>query len=517
MAWEDDDEEESGPVAVAKAFSGSDEAEVPTQMPQPQTIQNQDADTEKTMAPEKDDSAQQMADYQTPSVPRGTQSQDSQPKQPSEDADAMADYHPVEVPSAPTVKPYSTAPVEDAQKLAQMKSDFAGRVQAGDFKPSLGRQIRGRIAAGLVGFGARNAAEGAKIGSDVLNEPLNSAEQTENQQEAAQQQKVDADNLANQQIQTENANAVTQWQRGIDAAKAQSLANQESALANQRRQQAQQRGSQIVQFTPSDPTNPYAGGTGVTADGRTVQNVQPPDKWLTAWEKSPAGQASKSRMQIDQRKQDAQQMGLKPGSPEYVDYVAGRNVVPTRNNIRVPSASMQEYEDWRAAFKKENGREPNAAEIEGLHRTGKGQVSKSLFDRMDANKNDQIRKSMDNFKSGAIDKDQFLDDWQSAQDEFEQRISSATGEDVPHVDIRQHVDPNTLQWKDQAPSPAAQPKQAARPAQAPQQQPQQAAGPKTFRYKGQTFTAGQKVNVGGRTATITGINPKTGKLQIAYQ
>lgn len=535
---DEDDEQEAGSAGarVAAALNPQEEDEPADDGADTRAGSQQDAKQQAQKDQPNDTSAQELAQSPEDETVNAQGHPDANELEdgavtPDQALGEMAGYSPVKALTAPTLKPYSTAPVEAAQELANAKSSF----DPTQYKPSGWRRAGAAIAGALTGFGTRNAAEGTRVGEMALNGPLDRAKAAEGQKEAGLQSKVDAGDLANKQTGTENANAMQEYGLQERDFRNQAYANSQNATAADRQSRAQDRDNAITQFTPTDPNNPYAGGTGVTAAGKTVPNVAPPDKWIQTWAKTPAGVAATLKMTTDARQKVADQIFGKGNTTEKQEFVA-TGKISRAAKVSIPSAPLQEYTDWKTQFHKENNRDPNAAEIAAWGHKQSGGMSANLADRIESQKNTQLNKAQSQYRDNLSTaqtpeeqqaaRDQYLTDWQEAQDEYEQRVSEATGQDIHHVTIKDNVDPKTLEWHGQAPpnrkpamQQAAQPPQQAAPAQqtaAPAPNPA-AAAPKTFQYKGATYKQGQPVNVNGKPAIVTGLNPQTGKLQVQAQ
>lgn len=437
---------------------------------------------------------------------------------PDEDVASLAGYTPVKAPTAPTLKPYSTAPVEAAQELANAKSSF----DPSQYRPSGLRRAGAAIAGALTAFGSRNPEEGTRVGEMALNGPLDRARQQEAQKEQGIQSQIDAGNLQNQATEVQNKNALNEYGLEERQMRNTAYADSQAALAESRRATATARQNAPQSFVPDDPSDPYKGGTLTTVGGKTTKGAAPPDEWIAKWAKTPDGQAASVRMSTDARRKVADSIFGKGSTSEKQEYIA-TGKISRAARVSVPSAAEEKYNDWKSQFAKDNGRPPNAAEISAFGHVASGAMSKNLSDRIESQKNSQIAQAEKDYHDGLIDQDEYLNRWQDAQDEFEQRIYDATGQDVPHVKIRDNVDTKTMQWHGQAPAPGPHPAEQVgqqmqaqgqqKPAQAQAQAPQQAQG-KTVQYKGRTYTIGAPVNVNGQTKTILGINPQTGKLQV---
>lgn len=516
MAWEDDDPDEvTSGLAVARALSGTEE-EVPEDdgpdMGATKAASSRPADESTT--------AQDIASEQPAS--REEQPADVESEAPEEETAAAVagPSSTITAPKRPTMQPLSNAPVEAAQELANAKTDFGSRVASGAYKPSVWRRIGAGVAGGMVGFGTRNADEGLRVGEGVTSAPLDRARQAEAAKESGIQSRIDAGNVDNQRTQQQNATALQEY--GLDE---RDMHNQgyvagQKGIAEDRASRAQDRDNAITQFTPTDPNNPYAGGTGVTAAGKKVENVAPPDKWMQEWVKTPQGKAAVLAMDVDARKKVAPGIGLKPGTADYREFTA-TGKMSRAASVHIPSETQERYNDWKTQYHKDNGRDPSAAEINAYGHVQSGAMSKNLGDRIESQKQTALNKLQQDLQSGAVSKDDYMNEWQTIQDDYEQRLTDATGQDIPHVTIKDNVDPETLAWHGKAP---AQSKTGPQPVQQQQPKPgatpatngaaQDTVGPQTFQFKGQTVSKGQKVMVNGQPKTIVGFNPQTGKLKV---
>lgn len=335
-----------------------------------------------------------------------------------------------------------------------------------DYKPSVGRRVLGGLAGAMVGFGSRNPEAGFNIASGVVNQPYNRAEQAREQAMETTGQTLSNDRQSANQQDRDYENSLTQYDRSFNAQNlAQDRAARAASLGAEQRATQQQKLAAIAPGTqqPDDPNNPMGSWHAVTVGGKKVAMTGPPDSWL----KTPQG--------IDaQRDSEVRRLGLAGNDAKF--YRANgklREPSPT-TNIRIPSEGFQQYEDWRSTFKRDNGREPNASEIAEYGKKGRAGgsgspgLAKSLADRIESQKNTAINKARQNFGDGkdpSYTRDDYLDDWQAAQDNYEDRISTAVGHDVPHVNIRDHVDAKG-NWKTEPPASPSSPAQA-QPAAAP--------------------------------------------------
>ena len=311
-----DDSDDETPTMGA-AFSGGpnpDEPDDETATPSPA-----DGD-EQQQAPVPDDSSAYA------------QSQDSeeQPNQssaPSEDEEG-GDYSQSAAPSGASVLPSMPVLADNSANQAELeyaKSHF----NPSDYKPSIGRKILAGLSGGAIAFGTRNIPAALNAEQGVLNDPLQRAQAVEAQKESAINQRI-AD--VNSQNQTRQATYQNQRVAANDAA----LNDQRSQRAQDYAAQAAARSNAIVQFTPKDPNNPYAGGTGVTAGGKTVENVAPPDKWLTNWERDPANKAKADAERGVQTLKALEASGVKLTPEQRAIVASGGKVTPSsRTTIEI--------------------------------------------------------------------------------------------------------------------------------------------------------------------------------------
>lgn len=485
MAWEDDDpEEESGPLAVANALAGNKEGAVPEDMPdtvsRTQPVEGEQDDTEQQMIePQKGQDPVIPEDGMQASPDGGDDDEQAMTQSQPEAAESTSGVAGLKSPTLPTLPKYE----DELAAHQQLESDMRS-VNPANYKPSVGRQILGRLAAGLSGD--------ASVGRNVIDRPLNQARTAQAATVAADKQALTDMATRNAQSRQQYTDAGQQFQNEeLDMRNQGYVANQ-NAQAGQRRATAQRVAGQVRPETmaPDDPNNPLGGWHGVDGTGKRVTGLSTPDAYL----KTPAGKAAVIEDTI-KRARDAGH----PFTPEQESVVRSGGHVTIKNptNIHVPSAESEKYNDWKSSFARDNKRPPNAAEISGYGHTTSGAMSKSLGDRIDSQKNTQISKAQSDFNNGLIDKDEYLGKWQAAQDEYEQRLQDATGGEIPHVVVKDNVDANGV-WHGRAPAtPKASP---AQPQQRPAAQPQQ---PK--------YTVGQPVKVDGKDYVVKGINPQTGK------
>ena len=149
----------------------------------------------------------------------------------------------------------------------------------------------------------------------------------------------------------------------------------------------------------------------------------------------------------------------------------------------------------------------SAANSERIHPGGGGApkpIPAGVRDRIESQKATAINKARAQFDSGESSQDEYLDNWQQAQNEYEERIQAQTGQPVEHLDIRSNVD-SKGNWIGKTPQPAGT-------------QPQTQPGkPGSFVTRGGNRVAvGDPVKVGGRTGKVTGFNPRSGKAQVQW-
>jgi hypothetical protein len=131
-------------------------------------------------------------------------------------------------------------------------------------------------------------------------------------------------------------------------------------------------------------------------------------------------------------------------------------------------------------------------------------IPAGIRDRIESQKNTAINKARAAFDNGESTQDDYLDNWQSAQNDYEDRLSAQTGGPIPHTDIRSNVDAKG-NWIGNRSQPGA-----------PQPQAQPGRSSTFVTQKGNRVAIGDPVNVRGRTGTVTGFNPQTGKAQIRW-
>jgi len=283
---DNEDEQPNSSSSVASALRGGDEDEAPEETPNPVDGGTQAAQP----AGQVDESAQQYLaplpaeeDHGDPSENAGPTSTDSAASSP----DTEAYMKPI---TPPTLASYTT-PADHSGDMAAMTAQKQ-KEAAENTKPSTLRKI-GAILAGigetrLTG----NIQQGINTARSIDNGPRAAAQARWQQQEAPIQSQLNADQA--QDTATSRANTLTEQQNRLAETNYgnQIRGQQDQARAENYQAQADARRNSITSFTPDDPANPYAGGTGTTADGRTMKGVPPPDKWIANWEKNPDNVAS---------------------------------------------------------------------------------------------------------------------------------------------------------------------------------------------------------------------------------
>ena len=313
---EEDDDQAPG-LRVAGALTGGDEEEEEPQ----QAAQ---------LAPPRgvvDESAQS---YLTPAGADEDQ-QEPEPQQ-AGSADTQAYINPIPPPTLAKPNAFADHSDTQARMIAQKKAESQENT-----KPSVWRRIGAGLAAGAVGFGTRNAEEGMRVGQAITDAPLVNAQHRWAMQEAPIQAQQAADQSADAAVTRGNANIEQQNKLAETNYQNQSLGQQNAARAADYAAQAKQRANAITAFTPDDPANPYAGGTGTTADGRTVKGVPPPDKWLANWEKNPDNVANSKAQAGVKTLKALEAAGVKLTPEQRAIVASGGKVTPsvrTTVNIR---------------------------------------------------------------------------------------------------------------------------------------------------------------------------------------
>jgi hypothetical protein len=265
----DEDDDESPGMRLAGSLTGDDDEGAPDENPAPAQPQGTvDSSAQSYLTPAEADEG--TGEFSGASAPDGNDTPVS--------ADTKAYMTPVAAPTLAAPKAYADHSADTAAMTAQKTAESQQ-----DVKPS-GWRKAGAI---LAGIGTLNVRRGIQTAEDVMNQPRVNAQRQWATQEAPIQARLSADAATdaatrNANVNTEQANrlAETNYSNQIRG-------QQDAARAENYKAQADARNNAITSFTPDDPANPYAGGTGTTADGRTVKGVPPPDKWLANWEKNP--------------------------------------------------------------------------------------------------------------------------------------------------------------------------------------------------------------------------------------
>ena len=127
-------------------------------------------------------------------------------------------------------------------------------------------------------------------------------------------------------------------------------------------------------------------------------------------------------------------------------------------------------------------------------------IPAGVRDRIESQKQTALNKARASFDSGESTMDDYLDNWQQAQNDYEGRIEAQTGQPVQHLDIRSNVD-GQGKWIGKSQPAANQP---------------QARQSGFVTQKGNHVAVGDPVKVGGRTGKVTGFNARTGKAQVQW-
>jgi hypothetical protein len=173
---------------------------------------------------------------------------------------------------------------------------------------------------------------------------------------------------------------------------------------------------------------------------------------------------------------------------------SGSNNAATNQN-RVTTTSM------RDATSTGNSERAHAGKGTGTPKP----IPAGVRDRIQSQKDTALGKARADLDSGASTMDDYLNAWQAAQNDYEDRLSAQTGQAVPHTDIRSNVDAKG-NWTGGNQPATAQP------------QAQQATKrPDFITRKGSSVSVGDPVNVNGKKGTVTGFNPTTGKAQVKWE
>jgi len=490
MALFSQDEEEETPQSAAPDFSGGpvepdSENETPSpaepggQQGTPEVVPVDDAAAYRQSSEQPETQGQDLSGIEVGGDGDTGAAQyavSGQPVDSSEDP-----YKPITAPAAVSLSPFADHSADYAAMQVQ-KAKEAGQ----NIKPSRWRRLGAALAGGAVAFGSRNPAEGMKVAEAVNEAPANRAREQWARDEAPIQARIGADQAQDAATQRANASAEQQGRIAESDYRNRIIAQQDAARAGNFAAQAAARRNAITAFTPDDPNNPYAGGTGTTADGRTIKNVPPPDKWIANWEKQPQNVANAQAQKGVATLKALEASGVKLTPEQRAIVASGGKVTPSvRTNINI-----RENPDGSAV----------APRNQGMTQAQKDVILQAKQHDMTA--------AQTALQAGTLSPKDAATQMQSIQDTFEQKIGvdpSGPG----HMTI--NPDFTWSRGGQRVASPAAPAPAAPRAQQAPQQQ----AG--AFQYKGQTFTPGQTVMVNGKPAVVKGLNPKTGKLIVGAQ
>jgi hypothetical protein len=150
--------------------------------------------------------------------------------------------------------------------------------------------------------------------------------------------------------------ALAKQETGEDVAQARE-AMYEGRLSDSERR-AKEYGQKIVRYYQ----DPQGNWKGEQADGEIVDAVPPPAQ--------KQGAGDKLDEEYHAREHQADLMGLPQGSEDRKYFLANGKLKEPGTTIRVPSEASEAYRDWRAAFHRDNGRDPNAQEINDYRRGG---------------------------------------------------------------------------------------------------------------------------------------------------
>jgi hypothetical protein len=124
-------------------------------------------------------------------------------------------------------------------------------------------------------------------------------------------------------------------------------------------------------------------------------------------------------------------------------------------------------------------------------------IPPAVRDRIESQKATAINKARGQFDNGESSMDDYLDNWQQAQNDYEDRLSAQTGGPIPHTDVRSNVDAKG-NWTGNRGTA------------------QSAKQPGFVTQKGNKVALGDPVNVNGRRGVVTGFNSQTGKAQVRW-
>lgn len=322
---------------------------------------------------------------------------------------ALAGTQTYKAPPPLVYKPYEDHSADYAAMTAQKANE-----NPANYKPSVGRRIAAGFAAGLTAAGTRNAGEGMAVGKEVLSGPLDRAKQQWAAQEAPLQSKIEADKAADQAVDRENTQATNQYNAAERNLTNQAHVDSWNAMAQQRRAQAEQKLNTVDKNTmrPVDPNNPFGEWQASTPKGEIVRGLEPP----ASIQKDPRFISQQRRQQLsDMAKQGVK---LTPQEEKYF-LINGKLAEPTERT----SINIRENPDGSAV-------QPGAGRGHGS-----GQMSKSLQDRIIAQKNGAMAKAQQSHAAGQMSDEEYQSALQDAQDNYEQRIEEVTGQKQQHVTV----------------------------------------------------------------------------------
>ncbi len=331
-------------------------------------------------------------------------------------------------PTLPTYNPTSL-PAPPTPQLAQERQYeqqlTAAPPNRNDYKPSIGRRIGSSIAGALVGFGTRNAGEGMNVGLSAEDAPFNRAQQEYQQKTEAAQRGLGAMRTGQEMQERDWENQLQAHNAGVQDYNAQERAYQGQVTARDRAAQEKQRLQGIAPGTeqPDDPKNPMGTWHATTVGGQPIKLNSPPDSWKNSSE-------GKDAYENTRREKLVTDNNLTGDDAKYVR-VNGKLKEPG-TTIKNEPAGKAEYDDYVNAL----GHPPTAQEaLEWKHGPGRGNgagagMSKNLAVRIESQKQTAIDKARQQYGTGtdpSYTLDDYLGEWQQAQDDYEDKISTATG------------------------------------------------------------------------------------------
>lgn len=463
-----DDEEDGTPgIRVAGALTGEGE-DVPEGDESPQAEQPQGT---------VDSSAQSYLS------PAGADDGETGPPQASAgdtpvSADTKAYMTPIAPPTLAAPKDYADHSADTAAMTAQKAAEAGENV-----KPSIGRQILARFAGAATAFGSRDAEKGVHVTDEVLREPRTNAEARWATQEAPIQARLNADQAAdaatrNANVNTEQSNRLAEQNFGL-----QERGQIDAARADDYDAKAQARRDAITAFTPDDPANPYAGGTGTTADGRTMKGVPPPDKWLANWEKNPDNVATAKANAGVKTLKALEASGVKLTPEQRAIVASGGKITPSvHTNINI-----RENPDGSAVTPVGTAGQAGPGEVIAKNMQDKQQYLDSIKHNDDGSMNDAA--------GNPVTQQQYNDRIEKFRTDL--NANPVMRKSGTMVDPQGNTVNNRFSRNPQTVPPQAQPQSPAAP-----QQP-------VYKAKsGATVTVGTHVVVAGKPGIVTGFDAK---------